>query len=246
MRLKKIVPPHFLFFCFILISLTQPACKKTETITKIITDTLKHAWQPIPIFNISTFPAFGSASIGDSVLAVISNTANTTMPVKQTVYGSTFTNFLGYTSAASPAYGFPYINSKLCTYATAGSLNVQSVPVYNQYSSLSYIPTYTAGFYHDFPQTSLPPNQCYPSAAYPVIRNKYIITPVETDTLPGQRTRFDLLSFDSSKILSPDGFGDTAKVKRIYLQPAQGTIGFTFAPHFMTSFLFSTAHSFFG
>ncbi len=86
MRLKKIFYLPFLFFYFILIGVTETACKKTETITKIVTDTLKHAWQPIPIFNISTFPAFGSASIRDSVLVVISNTANTTMPIKQTVY----------------------------------------------------------------------------------------------------------------------------------------------------------------
>jgi len=235
MKLKKIVPSLLLFIISGFFLFIQPSCKKI--VTQTIIDTFQHAWKPVSILNMNAVSELSSVSIGDSILVVGSNSNYTMMAVNSSAINSTMVYFLQGTYMYSPAYGYPYLGKNLCSFATDSTLNVQSVPVYSQYSSFVYKPVYTPGAYSRFPQTSPYPSNTYPSSAYPVIRNKYLITPVEGYFPNIQKgERFDLISFDSSQILTPYGFGATPTVKSIYVTPAKGTLGFSGSGYFCAAF----------
>jgi len=232
MKLRTTLTIVITCISFIFFLLLQTSC--TKTITKTVIDTLKTAWQPVAGFTSYGSSPLSSASIGDSVLVVASNYNYITLVVNKNGFTNFFGNNLIGTSLNAPAYICPYVNNDLCAYTTSTSLNVMSVPIYSQYSSFSYTPVYTPGLTSVFQQTCSYPEDTYPSSGYPVIRNKYILTPVEEDA--NMRVRFDLLSFDSSQILSYWGFGGVPTVKSIYLTPAVGTIGFSWNGYFCASF----------
>lgn len=234
MKWRSVVSFAIAFILLGSVVLLQSAC--TKTVTKTVTDTLKKAWQPLTLFNLGAGPFLAGASIGDSVLVVATNTEFTTVAANTNRFNYTFSTFLIGTTWNTPAFISPYLSKDLCAYATATSLNVMSIPVYSQYSSFSYTPVYTPGMYSAFQQSCNYPSQCYPTSSYPVIRNKYLLTPVEAIYTIPQKTRFDLLSFDSSQILSRWGMGGSPTVKSIFLQPAPGTIGFSLSSYFCASF----------
>lgn len=235
MKLRRSLTYIALFVFGVVILSIQSSC--TKTVTKVVTDTVKHAWQPVSMFNLYGTLYLSSASLGDSVFVVAGSNMYITVPVN----GNGLIDFMGVpligTSLNSPAYGVPLITNKLCTYSTSSSLYLQSVPNYNQNSNFSYTPTFTPGFYKIFPQTSGYPSNSYPSAAYPVVHNKYLLVPVETNPNDQwKKVRFDLLSFDSTKILTRFAVGDAPTVKNIFLSSAPGTLGFASSEYFCASF----------
>jgi hypothetical protein len=76
-----------------------------------------------------------------------------------------------------------------------------------------------------------------PAADFPVIRNKYALIPVETVGTSNLQTRFDLLSFDSAKVLGKLALGpDTPKIKSITVSVAPGTPGFQLSNYFCAAY----------
>ncbi|HVX52782.1 MAG TPA: hypothetical protein VHB48_21660 [Chitinophagaceae bacterium] len=226
---KKIANPALLTTILLSCFLLESSC--TKTVTKTITDTVQHAWQPVPIINFTTINGLAGTKAGDSMFIMAGNTGYVMMPVNSKAVNSTWTQYFRGSNFYSPTYGFPYISSNLCTYTTANSLWLESVPAYSQYSIFSYTPAITPGWFSQFPQVSNYPSAGYPSGTYPVIKSRYLLVPAEADT-GFKNVRFDLLSFDSAKVLSPSGFGDTPHVKSFYLHPNASTIGFTSSNYF--------------
>ncbi len=128
------------------------------------------------------------------------------------------------------------MDASLCSYGTATGLYVKSDPIYSQYSTLIYTPAFTPGTYNEFQQQAIYPTIASPAAPYPVIRGRYLVTPVETVGTSNQQVRFDLISFDSAQVLSPNGFGDTPHLKQLILDAAPGTIGFTSGNYFCATY----------
>ncbi len=205
------------------------SCKKT--VTRIVTDTVKPAWQQFTVFNSEGMPALSSANIGDTILAIGGSQAYFRIPVNQPgfipIWGQSLT--VGF---FSPTAGAPYMDASLCSYATSTGLYVKSDPVYSQYSTLIYTPVFTPGAYNEFVQQAVYPTFASPAAPYPVIRDRYVITPVEAVGNTNQQVRFDLISFDSAQVLGPNGFGDTPHIKQVILDAAPGTIGVTASDYF--------------
>ncbi len=229
----------FLYIClpFLIATtllLVSPSC--TRTVVKTITDTLLPAWQPLPIFNSTVMPALSSLNIGDSILLVGGNYAYSEMPVNHPTFNFAMTYPLLGAALRAPIQEAPFLNGVACSYTNMNSLYVESIPVYSQYSYLVYTPVFTPGTYSVFQTPSPFPWQCSTGATYPLIRSKYLLTPVETMDATFQQIRFDLLSFDSAKVLSPFGFGDSPIVKRIILSPAPGTFGFSGSGYFCATY----------
>ncbi|HVU98087.1 MAG TPA: hypothetical protein VHE34_22845 [Puia sp.] len=215
-----------------LIVVTGPACKKT--VTKTVTDTLRHAWQPVPLINNYANAALSSYNAGDSILAVGGSFNLIQVPVK------TFNNLMGFylpgTTIVQPTYVAPYIDGAAICFVTATTLYVESNPPHDQYSVLSYTPQYTPGEYSIFKQVCIYPSQSYPGTDYPLVRDRYALTPVESVGAGNKQARFDLIYFDSAKLLSPFALGDTPHVKRLILQADPTTIGFISSNYFCAAF----------
>lgn len=236
MKIRKL--NFYILFPFIVFSCCffNSSCKKTTEI-KTVTDTLQYAWKPIPSLNIYGTSALNSASIADSEL-VVSSTSNY---IIFNITRAPFNYFTGYylqgTSYFSPTNVVPFVNNNFCSFATSNAVVVQGVSVHNQFSSFTYTPVLNKeSKYPIFPVSGIYPSGSYPSSTYPIIRNKYLIVPVETDTAFPHTARFDLLSFDSSQLLSPFATGCTPVVKSILLSPAPGTIGFTLTGYFCATY----------
>ena len=209
------------------------SCKKTVTHT--IIDTFRHAWQPVTYFNNYAQPALNSANRGDSELVVAGSSMMVMFPVDRVSFNTFMGYFLTGTSPGSPVNGAAFINDHLCAYGTDTSIAITSVPVYSQYSYFNYVPPRSAGSYNRFGE-ALYPTIRYPASDYQVIRSKYLLMPVETYANDLATVRFDLLSFDSAKVLSPNGFGDIPVVKQVLLHPGAGTLGFSGSNYFCASF----------
>jgi len=210
------------------------SCKKTVTHT--IIDTFLHAWQPVTYFNNYGQQALNSANMGDSELVVAGNSEVIRLAVNHTSFDWFFANFLYGSTWDHPVTGAPFVNDHLCAYAVDSSYALISVPVYSQFSYLGYTPARSDSIYPwlQFPFT--PPSICYPASGLPVIRSHYLLVPVGDYRTDRNTARFDLVTFDSTKVFSPYGFGDTPVVKHLYLHPAPGTIGFFESNYFCASF----------
>jgi len=212
---------------------TTTSCKKTVTHT--ITDTFRHAWQPVTYFNNYGQQAMNSVSKGDSELVVAGSSMMVTFPVNR----GEFNNFMGYflqgTDFLHPVNGAPFINDHLCAYGTVTSLGLTSVPVRNQYSYFLYTPQYSDSSYNRF-LPALFPTIRYPASDYAVIRSHYLLMPVETYANDLNTVRFDLLTFDSARVLGDLAVPDTPVAKHVLLHPAPGTLGFGSSIYFCAAF----------
>ena len=232
--MKKILYLTLSFLTIAFILCIPSSCKKT--VTRTITDKVRHAWQPLPLFNIDGIPALSSFNVGDTELVIAGNTTIAMLPVNRPTFNYMYSFFLLGTSLVTPSYEAPFLNSAAAAYTTGTSLYVTSVPAHSQYSLLTYTPVFTPGTYSQFQQQCVYPSQSSPATDYPIIRNKYLLTPVETVGNNFKQTRFDLLSFDSAKVLAPSGFGDTLAVKSIIVDASPGTLGFTLSNYFCASY----------
>lgn len=209
------------------------SCKKTVTHT--IIDTFRHAWQPVTYFNTYAQPALNSAARGDSELVVAGGSMMVRIPVGRIPFVGLEGYYLGGTTLFSPANGAPCINDHLCAYGTRSFVGVTSMPIYSQFSSFTYTPPLSADGSNAITE-ALYPTVRYPASDYEVIRYRYLLTPAE-DYINDRRTvRFDLLRFDSAKLLSPYGFGDTPVAKQVLLHAEPGTLGFLASGYFCAAF----------
>lgn len=226
-----------ILFTIIIFSLFTTACKKTVTKEVIVTDTVQHAWKQITNYNMYANTLFNSANIGDTQLVVAGNTSYI---LCASLNGSGTNYLMGYpyigTSLFKPATSTPYINKDLCAYRADTALYIMAVPVVNSYAYITYKPRYTAGYYSAFVPAEQYPSLTYPTSVYPVIGNKYLLTPVEFSGNGNTQVHFDLLSFDYKQSLSINGFLDTPAVKRITVTSDPSTIGFYSSGYFCASF----------
>jgi hypothetical protein len=232
--MKKILYLTLSFPVIFFILCIPSSCKKT--VTRTVIDTVRHAWQPLPIYNINGVPALSSFNVGDTTLTIGGNFAFVQVPVNRSSFNFISSYLLPGTSLVAPAYEAPFLDAAAGAYTTGASLFVTSVPRYSQYSLMVYTPVFTPGTYSVFQQQCTYPSQSSPATDYPIIRNKYLLTPVEAVGNSNQQTRFDLLSFDSAKVLSPNGFGDTLAVKSFIVTAAPGTPGFSLSNYFCASY----------
>ncbi len=79
--MKNILFVILSFLTGTLILVFPSACKKT--VTRIVTDTVKPAWQQFTVFNSEGMPALSSANIGDTILAVGGSEAYFRIPVNR-------------------------------------------------------------------------------------------------------------------------------------------------------------------
>lgn len=229
--MKNIVRASIILAGLWLTLLIAPSCKKT--VTKTVTDTVRHAWQPVPLYNSYGSPALSAYNLGDSVLVVAGNSNLVQIPVK------TFNNLFGYflpgTSLVQPAYEPVYVDAAGIAFTSATTLYVTSNPPHTQFNLLSYTPTYTPSEYSRFAQAGSFATQSWPATSYPLVRDRYVLTPVETiGGTPGKQVRFDLVSWDSAKLLT--GFGDTPHVKQLTVNAEPSTIGFFQSGYFCAAY----------
>jgi hypothetical protein len=233
--MKKILSIGGVLVFVLLILTVSPSCKKTVTHT--IIDTVQTAWQPLPLYNGTALAALSSYNLADTTLLIGGSFGYTLVPVNSQPFNNLFTYPLPGTSITAPVQEAPFLNASLCAYTTATSFYVYSVPPHNQYSSVSYTPTYTPGAYSRFQEYHPYPTLSSPAASFPVIRNKYALVPVETVGNSNTQARFDLVSFDSAKVLGTGFLGpDTAVAKSIVVTVAPGTIGFTGGGYYCASY----------
>lgn len=212
------------------------SCKKSVE-TKIVTDTVRHAWQQLPIYNSNGMAALSSYNLADTTLVIGGNFGITLVPVNHQPFNNFFTYLLPGTSLTMPVQAAPFINSRLVSYATATSYGVYSLAPANQFSSMLYTPDSTPGAYFRFQQANTFGWNGSPSEAYPVIANKYAIMPVETIGTSNTQTRFDLVRFDSAKMLnSYPGPADPPVVRHITVSSAPGTPGFFLSNYFCATY----------
>jgi len=209
------------------------ACKKTVTLTVI--DTFRHAWQPVTYFNFYGEPALNSASAGDTALLVATNAGLINLPVTHQSFDYLYKLPLPAITLDHPAIGAPFVNNRLCVYATDSLLQLFNVTGYNSLWVLTYKPVYSDNTYPRFQIAHTPGWGRWPTSDFPVIRSHYLLTPVE-DAHDGSAARFDLLTFDSAKALSPSSFGDTFGIKHLSLHPAPGTLGFSGGAYLCATF----------
>jgi len=227
--MKNIVYAGLILSAITLAGIGLPSCKKT--VTRTVMDTVNHAWQVVPLFNSYGQPALSSYNLGDSILSIGGNWQFVNMPVR--VFNNPIGYFLPGATFTQPAFEAPYLDNAAVSYTTATSLYVESNPPHSQFSVLTYTPKYTPGEYNRFQQAVSYPTLSYPAAAYPLIRDHYVLTPVETMGAGGyKQARFDLISFDSVKVLSPMGFGDTPHIRSITVTADPSTIGFSASNYF--------------
>jgi hypothetical protein len=232
MRTKK-YPVLLLLMAIILYFLSSSSCKKTVTHTVI--DTFRHAWQPVTYFNFYGQPASNSVSAGDTTLFVATNGGLVSVPVNHKSFDYFYMLPFPFVTVDHPASGPAYINNSLCVYATDSLLQLFNVTGYNSLSVPTYKPVYSDDAYPRFQVPHIPGWGRWPTSDLAVIRNHYLLTPVE-DTRDRSTARFDLLTFDSAKFLSPLSFGDTFGIKHLSLHPAPGTLGFTASAYLCATF----------
>jgi hypothetical protein len=233
--MKKIIYSFAVLLAAAFILTIPPSC--TKTVTNSVTDSLKHAWQQVQGFNLAATQPLTSVNIGDSVLEVASNSLFDQAPVNHSSFNYFYEVFLTGTSFYTPGNGTPFLNGKFCSYATPTTLYVMNALPNDQRTVFAYTPIFSDSTYNRF---NLPyplfPTSASPASPYPIVHNKYLVTPVETDKNQ-QRVRFDLLSFDSIvPIISGGLIPETPTVKSFYLTPAPGTIGFSGSGYFCAGY----------
>ncbi|MDO6435510.1 hypothetical protein Q4E93_33155 [Flavitalea sp. BT771] len=233
MRKKKCPVLLLLLMAIVPSFLSTSSCKKTVTHT--IIDTFRHAWQPVTYFNFYGEPALNSVSAGDTALLVATNGGVVSLPVTHQSFDYFFKLPFPAITLDHPASGPPFINGRLCVYATDSLLQLFNVAGYNSLSVLTYKPVYSDDAYPRFQTAHTPAWDRWPTSDFPVIRSHYLLTPVE-DAHDRSTVRFDLLTFDSAKALSPTSFGDTFGIKHLFLHPAPGTLGFSGSAYLCATF----------
>jgi hypothetical protein len=234
MRMKKTLVLLLLSIISAPLFLSTTSCKKT--VTNTIVDTFRHAWQEVTYFNNYGQQALNSANIGDSELLVAGNSQVIRLAVNHASFDWFFSNFLYGSTWEHPVTGAPFVNDHLCAYAVDSSYGLTSVPVYSQFSYLGYTPVRSDSVYPWLQFPFAPPSLCYPASSLPVIRSHYLLVPVGDYRTDRNTARLDLVTFDSARIFSPMGLGDSPVVKPLYLHPASGTIGFFSSNYFCASF----------
>jgi hypothetical protein len=233
--MKKIIYSFAVLLAAAFILAISPSC--TKTVTNTVTDSLKHAWQQVQEFNLTTTQALTSVNIGDSILEVGSGDLFAQAPVNRGSFNYFYWVLMQGTSFYSPSNGTPFLNGKFCSYATATTLYVMKASPGDQHLIVAYTPVFSDSIYNSFNQPYLAyPTSSSPSPAYPIVHNKYVLTPVEIYKNNQERVRFDLLNFDSIAPYASFGVLDTPTVKKIYLTPAPGTIGFFNGGYYCASY----------
>ena len=222
----------FLVLCWAMVSLliTGNSCKKT-TVTVTKTDTLVHAWQQAPYYNVVGQQALGLASLNDSVLMVAGSSMIT--QISQPNFYM-YSNFLPGASSYYPVLGVPFVDDQVVSYCNGTSLFASSSIHFDSYSTVQYTPVYTSGSSNLMGSLNPPiPTLQSPAAAWPMLAHRYMITPVETYPNDFSTTRFDLVQFNTDKLLASVHFWyDTAVATPVYIHPATGTIGWSSSGYF--------------
>ncbi|MBS1662689.1 MAG: hypothetical protein JST68_16720 [Bacteroidetes bacterium] len=218
--MKRIL--SFGLFALIVVALTfsTSSCKKTVTV--IVKDTVRSAWQLLPLYNSNGMAALNSWNAGDTSLFIVGNFGITQVPVNRSAFNNFFTWPLPGSSYIAPVYVTPFYDGKVCSYMTPEGFYAYGVPQATQYSTISYNPVMTPGTYSRLSQNYVFGSQSSPAADYPVIRDRYALMPVETVGTSNAETRFDLIRWDSAQLLSPFTGPQTPVVKSIVVSAAVG------------------------
>ncbi|HEY6899759.1 MAG TPA: hypothetical protein VI233_03915 [Puia sp.] len=221
--MKRIL--SFGLFGFVVASLATSSSSCKKTVTVVVRDTVRQAWQVLPIYNNLGMAAFNSINVGDTALYIAGSFGVTRVPVNHQPFNNLFTWPLPGASSMSPVLEPPFLDGTLCSYITAQGWSVYGMPPASQYSSLQYNPVLTPGAY----KVSLyfaPSFISWPATVYPVVRNRYALMPVESVGTSNTQVRFDLVNWDPVKLVNPLAGPQTPVAKSIVVNAAPGTTGF--------------------
>jgi hypothetical protein len=200
------------------------ACKKKNAVP-VVADTATHPWRPIPMFNGTG--AVTTVNRGDSELLVGTDGGYYVLSVKDTNFRAVANFPLPDVTLLNPVKGTAYFDGVAATYSTASSLYVWGLAQHDAQSLLKYTPTFEyPPVYSIFNDFTIPPQGSYPGYTYPMVRDRYVLVPVEFLNESNQQMRFDLVRFDSASLLGTNGAGDVPHVTPVIATAGPGTVGF--------------------